>query len=140
MKRRMTTYTFFPATKQIAFTGPVDLSLSGLLLITNVTSNVIIYNFADSTVGGTLTDNMLTLTYDTTLMGVTDLLQVWYDDLAINPFSPPAHEAQMHEMMEDLLRVARQQRFLLRMIANATGSDDGSLNDEDIINAGQLIL
>ena len=80
MKMRLTSYTFNPSAKTITFPVFPSLTLNGFLLITNVTSNVIIYNFADSTVGGTLLNNVLTLTYNTAAMGAADSLQIWYDD------------------------------------------------------------
>jgi hypothetical protein len=72
-------YVFTPASRTIAISGVSGLSLNQFLLITNVTSNKIVYNFADSTLGGTLSGNILTLAYDTTAMSADDSLQIYID-------------------------------------------------------------
>ena len=81
MKTRIAQYTFNPSAKQITFTGLSSITLDGVLLITNVLNNTIIYNFADSTMGGTVSGNILTLAYNTTGMGATDPLMIYYDDV-----------------------------------------------------------
>lgn len=58
-----------------------NITLDQILLITNVTDNVIIYNFADPTKGGSLAGNILSLSADTTSMSNTDRLQIFVDDL-----------------------------------------------------------
>jgi hypothetical protein len=80
-------YTFDASAKQVVITlDEGSPSLDALLVITNVTDNVIIYNFANPLLGGTLSGNTFTLTYDTTTMSDTDDLQIWYytpDALAV---------------------------------------------------------
>lgn len=76
MKILRTDVVFDASAKTITFTDAVELER--LMLITNVTDNVIIYNFADSAKGGTIATTVLTLTFDTTTMADTDELQVWY--------------------------------------------------------------
>jgi hypothetical protein len=78
MKTRITTYTFDASAKTITFASSLDIE--GFMLITNVVDNVIIYNFAEPTLGGTFATNTLTLTYDTTLMSDTDELMIIYED------------------------------------------------------------
>lgn len=72
-------YTFNKAAKTITFTG-FTASLERLLLITDTTNNTIIYQFNDPLKGGTLSNNVLTLTYDTTgvTFANTDKLQIFY--------------------------------------------------------------
>jgi phosphomevalonate kinase len=54
--------------------------LANILLITNVTANTIIYNFADSTNGATsFANNVLTLDHNTISMNSTDVLQIYLD-------------------------------------------------------------
>lgn len=80
MKQLVTTYTFDASLQTVdaaSFTA-----IEQILLITNVVDNVIIYNFADATKGGTLASTTLTLVFDTTTMSDTDELQIWIDDLA----------------------------------------------------------
>ena len=81
MKTLVTGYTFNAASQQITFTEKSTIVLENVLVITNVTAgNVFIYNFADSTAGGTVSGNILTLTYNTTAMNNTDRLQIWYEE------------------------------------------------------------
>ena len=79
MKVLFQDYTFNAATKQITFNTTDVVSLNQVLVITNVTDNVIIYNFADAAKGGTIVNNVLTLTFDTTSMSNTDSLQIFLD-------------------------------------------------------------
>lgn len=78
MKKRVTSYTFNAAAKTITSTD--FTSLDAILLITNVTDNVIIYNFANPALGATLAGTTLTLVYDTTSMSNGDNLQIFIDD------------------------------------------------------------
>jgi len=79
MKVLFQDYTFNAATKQITFDTTDIVSLNQVLVITNVTDNVIIYNFADPAKGGVVANNVLTLTYDTTAMSNSDSLQIFLD-------------------------------------------------------------
>ena len=79
MKVLFQDYTFNAATKQITFNTTDIVSLNQVLVITNVTDNVIIYNFADPAKGGVIANNVLTLTYDTTTMSNSDSLQIFLD-------------------------------------------------------------
>lgn len=79
MKILFENYTFTPASKQIAFNTTASVFLENVLLITNASSNAIIYNFANPAQGGTITNNVLTLTYDTTAMASNDRLQIFLD-------------------------------------------------------------
>jgi hypothetical protein len=80
MKRLITDYKFNAAGKTVTFTRIPIINPDGLLLITNVTDNVMIFNFADSTLTGVVDANVVTLAYNTTSMSNTDRLQIWYDD------------------------------------------------------------
>jgi len=76
------TYTFNAAAKTITFSGLAQpITLANILLITNVTANTIIYNFADPTTGAaSFTNNVLTLDYDTSVsMNSSDVLQIFLD-------------------------------------------------------------
>ncbi len=79
MKTLIENYTFNKATKQVTFNSFSTIELSKLLLITNVTTGAIIYNFANSNLGGTVSGNVLTLTFNTSLMNNTDKLMIFYD-------------------------------------------------------------
>ena len=80
MKKLVTDYTFNALSKTITLNGFTSIDLEGLLLVTNVSTNQIIYNFADPALGATVSSNVLTLTYDTTTMSNTHALQIFYDD------------------------------------------------------------
>lgn len=80
-KVQIQNYTFNAAAKTVTFTDYASIRLDSVLLITNVTfSNIIIYQFNVSTLGGTVATNVLTLTYNTAAMSNTDKLQIWYQD------------------------------------------------------------
>lgn len=86
-KRLLKDYTFTPG---VANSGTVVVtgkySLNQILLITNTTDNVIIYNFADPNLGGSISYNSttnittLTLKLNTSSMSSSDSLQIFYDD------------------------------------------------------------
>ena len=79
MKVLFQDYTFDATTKKITFNVTDVVSLNRVLIITNVTTNVIIYNFANPLQGGAITNNVLTLDYDTTSMSNSDSLQIFLD-------------------------------------------------------------
>lgn len=81
MKKIIDHYTFDPAMKTIIFEDYDFIDLERVLLITNVTRNVIIYSFADPSKGGSVIGNVLVLNYDTSNMNDTDKLQIWYEDV-----------------------------------------------------------
>ena len=79
-KRLASWYTFDASEKQITHADFSDIGLAGIQLIVNVTDNIIIYNFADPTKGGTLSTDTLTLTYDTSTMDDGDKLMILVED------------------------------------------------------------
>ena len=81
-------YTFDASAKTITVTDTYDQKR--FLLITNVNTGDIIYNFADSAKGASFEytyeptpSTVLTLNYDTTSMADTDPLQIFYDSDAV---------------------------------------------------------
>lgn len=86
MKKLLTSYTFDASAKTV--TSDDFTSLEKIQLITNVTDQIIIYNFADTTKGGSLTSTTITLEYDTTTMDDADKLQIFVEDgTAVQPVS-----------------------------------------------------
>jgi len=83
MKKLITGYNFNSNSGIIQLTQYSGLVLENFLLVTNVTQNKIIYNFADSTAGGYITgvgSNSLKLNYTTSgVMADTNRLQIFYD-------------------------------------------------------------
>jgi hypothetical protein len=69
-------YTFNAAARTITFAG--DVTIEQLGVVTNLVYGVQIYNAMDPTKVGTLTGNVLSLTYDTSSMSNTNALQVFY--------------------------------------------------------------
>lgn len=87
-KRRLTGYTFDASAQTITHADFSDITLAGIQLIVNVTDQIIIYSFADTTKGGTLATDTLTLEYDTTSMSDTDELMILVEDgVASQPIS-----------------------------------------------------
>lgn len=84
MKVLYQTYTFNALSKTITFNSNDIIDLTNVLIITNVTTNTIIYNFANPLMGGTILNNVLTLTYNTTTMSNTDKLQIYLDLFGTN--------------------------------------------------------
>lgn len=80
MKALVTQYTFNAAAKTVTLPDFTAISLPQLLLITNVTDGIILYNFADPALGATVATNVVTLEYDTSSMDNSDDLQIFYDD------------------------------------------------------------
>lgn len=89
MARKLETrYTFTPGAAGV---GTVTLNalykLNEILMITNVTDNVVIYNFSDTTRGGVLSQTVsttapstvITLDFDTSTMDAEDVLQIYVE-------------------------------------------------------------
>lgn len=75
MRQLITDYTFDAGARTV--TSPAFTSLEVILIITNLTSNRMIYNFASNGKGGSLEDTTLTLGYDTSGMADDDVLQIY---------------------------------------------------------------
>lgn len=111
MKKLITNYSFNKTLKQITFTDYTSVSLESVLLITNVTSNIVIYNFAIPNLGGTVSGNVLTLDYDTSSMLDTDDLQIWYEDLSVSP-ATESNQLELINLTEAVYAVLDQLSFL----------------------------
>jgi len=74
MKKIVRDYTFNAAAQTV--TANDFTSLKKIALITNVTTNDIIYNFAGTGKGGSIAGNVLTLDFDTTAMSDSDELRI----------------------------------------------------------------
>lgn len=97
-------YAFSPSTKQIILIGVPAIALKQVLIITNVTDNITIFQFNDNTLGGSETNNVITLNYDTTLMATTDELQIYLDLPDTSPVDDAAQaEAYTHILLERIL-------------------------------------
>lgn len=112
MKILITNYTFNAASRTVTFLGYSRILLDSILIITNVASNTIIYNFAGPSKGGTVSGNVLTLDFDTSAMSNSDPLQIYYEDAAIVPAT-----VQEQQNTEDLLYLLSQQGQMIGKIA-----------------------
>ena len=79
MRQIIRNYTFNKTAKTITFSDFASISIDRLQLVTNVTSNIIIYQFNEPALGGSASGNVLTLNYNTAAMSNTDKLQIIYD-------------------------------------------------------------
>ena len=100
-------YTFDSALKTVTFNSLATISLEQLLLITNVTTNTIIYNFASPDLGGTVSGNTLTLDYNTATMSSTDKLQIFLDNLAT-----PASQETLEYLSDQTALLGRMVKLL----------------------------
>ena len=121
-------YTFDPALKQISITLTNQVTLANVLLITNVTTNVVIYNFANPILGGSMQNNVLTLDYDTTLMLPSDELQIFLD---ID--GSPASEDTVSALKE---QVALMKRLL--MILSPVATQDSSNRQRVVVDSATV--
>ena len=110
-KKLIRTYTFDKTAKTIVVNGFLDLK--SLLIITNTTKNIIIYNFADPSTTSTTTFNStantttINLGYNTSGMNNTDKLMIYTDDL-YNSFRPD----ETFQDPTDKLRVSSPQALI----------------------------
>ena len=103
MKKIVTIYSFNPTAKTVTLGNYLTVDQKGLLLITNVTDNIIIYNFADPTQGGTVAGNKITLQYDTSSMSSGDNLQIFYDDGESESFG--GLSAQLEHLTDEVIKL-----------------------------------
>lgn len=59
MKIQVKNYTFNKTNKTVTFTDYGDIRLDSILLVVNATRNIIMYNFANPDLGGTVATNIL---------------------------------------------------------------------------------
>lgn len=114
MKIQITNYVFDKSAKTVTFTDYTTIRLDSLLLITNVTDGVIVYNFASPTLGGTVSGNVLTLTYDTSSMSDSDKLQIFYDDSSIQPANT-TNQTELAELTETLQELVSRLNVIASM-------------------------
>jgi len=118
------TYSFNASAKTITFSGlSQQITLANILLITNVTANTIIYNFADSSSGAvSFANNVLTLDYDTTSMNSADVLQIYLD---------LAGEESLHDLLRRMNKLLESNavvdsRLRQKVVIEAVGTNLGT--------------
>lgn len=116
-------YIFNPTAKTVTFTGvDYELTLANILLITNVTDNTIIYNFASPASGAvSFVNNILTMVYNTTSMSSSDTLQIFLD-VESNEESLATLLRRMNKLLESNAVVDNRlrQRVTIDAIGNST--------------------
>jgi len=85
MKILVENYTFNSSLGQVTFSDFAAITIDSVLLITNVTDNIIIYQFNNPLKSGTVATNVLSLLYDVSGMDNGDALQIFYDDTVLLP-------------------------------------------------------
>jgi len=131
MKVLFEDYTFSAALKQVTFNTTSVIGLSQLLIITNVTTNTIIYNFADPNTGGTIANNVLTLDYDTTSMNDSDSLQVFLDSLLT-----PASDEMLQSVQDQTALLGR----VVKLLEPSGRATPGGLQQIDLASSTGAIL
>ena len=82
MKQIIENYTFDKTAKTIVLDDLTSVDLKRLYLVTNVTRNKILYNFADDSLGASISGNTITLTNaETEGYADSDKMQIIYDAL-----------------------------------------------------------
>jgi len=83
-------YTFDASAKTITFSGVTIANIEQIKPIVNGTNQIVIFNPAEGGKFGTLSNNVLTLDYDTTSQADTDKLYICIKEEAKEPFSVDA--------------------------------------------------
>lgn len=97
MKSIIKNYTFSTSGKTVTLTNVATIRLDRLALITDVTTNQILYNFADPTVAtATVATNVITLSAVPVAANNADKLQIIYDlDIADAAFGDSTNAAEL---------------------------------------------
>ena len=106
-------YIFDPSSRTITFIGLSSLFLSSIYAVFNTTDGICIYDFGDPQKTGYVTNNVLTLSYDTGAMSSTDSLLIKYDDGNILGVDTPM------KIQDDNIALLRRIVKLLEASANA---------------------
>ena len=131
MKQTIANYSFSASAKTIALTDYTYLFLEHLYLIVDVTTNTILYNFADSTVGTvSINGNIITFTKSNAGLNDTDKLMIIYDPT--NPYLPVEDEDTSDPLTHDLLQaVCRRLDYILLALQKDYPLEDGYGLDGD---------
>lgn len=80
MIKQIKNYTFDASLGKITFTDEANIELENIKPIINVTRGKTLFNGINSDLGGSVSTNILTLELDTSAMGDSDDLSIYYDD------------------------------------------------------------
>ena len=132
MKILFENYSFNAAAKTVTFNTTDVITLEQLLIITNVTTNQIIYNFADPNAGGAIVNNVLTLDFNTTSMSSGDKLQIFLDNVLT-----PSSDETLHLVGEQTeLMISITKLLEPSAVANSSGQQRVEVvtNPQTIVN------
>lgn len=136
MKILFENYSFDAPAQTVTFNTTDVITLEQLLIITNVTTNKIIYNFADPNAGGSITNNVLTLDFDTTSMSSGDKLQIFVDNI----LTPSSDETL--QLVGEQTELLRRMTKLLEPSSRASNAGlqmvDASFTTLSVINSHNL--
>ena len=129
MKTKIDKYTFDASAKTVEFVGYDNIDLNRVLLITNVTDGIILFNFADSAKVGSVTNNVLTLDHDTTSMSDSDDLLIFYqeDDYEVTDGGQKkiwTSDQNVAELLKEVLIELKEIKLHLRIVTNETIEGD----------------
>ena len=128
-------YVFDPSAKTITFSDLPSFGLEQVLLVTNSTQGVILYNFIGpySTYGGSLAGNVLTLNASCSGMSSSDRLQIILNIPGIaeskQKISGDGHTVA--NLLELILIELRKQSFYLRELPLMLSRSDGFYQEGD---------
>lgn len=125
MNNILSNYIFDASEKSITFTGNETLKIEGLKLITHIPSGTIIYRFNDAVNGGTLSNNVLTLDYNTTTFSDTDKLQIIYD--SPSRFALSAASEETLGFLKSLLHILKPLQIVTGAGSNRLSVDVNSV-------------
>lgn len=95
MNIKIDNYKFDKTARTVTFCDYESIRLDKIAIITNVTDNIMIYNFVSPTLSGSVSGNVLTLSYDTSTMDDSDKLQIIYDDKDSTLVSQLVHSVKL---------------------------------------------
>jgi hypothetical protein len=139
MKKLITDYVFDAAARTVTLPGLVAPRIEGVLLVTNLASNEIIYSFADPAKGGAVAGNVLQLDFNTGTMLPGDPLQIFYDD-----GSSPAQEATL-ELLQEVTSYLKLMLLQIRPLSTQDTNQrqrvvvEGSPNVTGTVNIGNTV-
>ena len=79
MKKLLTGWLFDTDKGEITFIDYNSIRIESILLIINSTKDVVMYNWCDYKLSGTVSGNVLTVDYDTRRMSNQDRLLIYYE-------------------------------------------------------------
>lgn len=155
MKRRIDNYAFDADPGTLTFSGFTTIRLEAILIVVNVTDQLIIYSPFDAAKGGTAATNVLTFEHDTTTMSDGDDLLIYYDDSGDEKISkalinqttaevadvaiiaaPGANKIIVLHQVSALASGANTNDMELRMRLGATAATNDALSDNDVWHPG----